>query len=167
MKEGIKLFFLIAVLFISGIIIFKIIKKVRKKESAEKSYKELPKLNFFFIKDAMIGDSTPVILNYFSPSCNHCQYMAKQLVSNSEKLKKIKYVLIGNTDEKSCRDFIVNYNLKNLPFLAVALDTSDYFGNTFQTVSIPSFFVYNTDKSFAGAVKGEVKIEYLLNFIKK
>jgi len=58
---------------------FKAYKIKRIKSETAKSIKYLPALNQFFNDSIILNTKDkPVIVYYFSPKCEHCQFMAKE-----------------------------------------------------------------------------------------
>lgn len=104
-----------------------------------------------------------VIIQLFSPDCEHCQYMAQNFIKNKEKLKNIEIVMVTPFgDSTSVVKFAQTYQLNSLTNVHLLLDTKADFFKIFGSSLVPSFYVYKNNK-LVKSIKGETKIENLLN----
>lgn len=159
-------FILFSILFCLSFIGYKTYKVQQiKKESSLKS-QALSSLPFHFLKknDRLAG--RPVIVNYFSPDCEHCQYMTKQISSHQSDFAGIQVLMITPDNIDAAKRFQKNYDLENLDFINVGIDSSYAFFKVFGSAMIPSFFVYNSNHKLIRKFDGETKIENLINSLK-
>ena len=103
-----------------------------------------------------------LILNHFSPTCEHCQYMASEFLKDSQKLKDVQLLMITSADSASAAKFNSDYKLSLLPNIIILRDTNYQFQKTFGTGVVPSFFIYEHNK-LVKKVIGETTIENLIN----
>jgi len=103
-----------------------------------------------------------IIFNFFSPNCEHCQYMATQYIKNQQKLKNATILMITTADSISTTKFYKDYQLNRLPNIVMLRDPQYKFYKIFGTGVVPSFFLYK-DKVLVKKIIGETKIDNLLN----
>ena len=168
MKKNIKI---IVTLFITIIIVslcVSIYQKTESKKIAAEKIAALPDFSFKSISGIIFSDSNlrnphgKIIINYFNPECEHCQYMAQQFVKIADKLKDLTLLMITISDSLSIAKFKIDYHLDSIPNIILLRDTKFQFAKIFGTTVVPSFFIY-TDKKLVKEIIGETKIENLIN----
>lgn len=160
-----KLIFIIITSFIiviTSFFVYKMRRKIIKKEKIEENIRVLPELKFDFYTDLKIKNNRPVIISLIEPDCEHCQYMVSNIVNNKKSFEKIEMVIISTSNKNLMNSFIRDYKLNTLKNLIIGLDTNYTFYNTFGVMTTPSFFVYNKKHILVKSIKGETKIENLL-----
>ena len=167
MKRKINIYISIVLAILFGSIIF-IANKIIEKKKGEEIIATIPKFSFLTIKKNPFSknnidlNKSRIIINHFSPSCEHCQYMAGEFLKDSQKLKDIEILMITSSDSASTAKFRNNYKLSLLPNIIILRDTNYQFQKTFGTGVVPSFFIYEHNK-LVKKVIGETKIDYLTN----
>ena len=142
--------------------------RVRKiRSETEQNIEKLPALSAFF-PDSILSRSSfsPVIVYHFSPDCEHCQFMAKEINGNIGKLDDTNILMITEASKKDALQFMTDYGLDNIQGVHLGIDSTYIFFKTFGSFAIPSFYVYNNKHVLTRAVKGETKIENLINSTK-
>ncbi len=122
----------------------------------------LPDLPFQFFSGAAAPTSGYMVINYFSPDCSHCQYMATQLTSHKEAFKSTHVFMITPARIADAKLFAKTYGLENLDYVSVGTDPEFRFLKLFGGAMMPSFYVYGPDKKLLRKYLGETKIENLL-----
>lgn len=118
--------------------------------------------NGIFSNKDLPNTNSKIIINYFSPTCEHCQYMATSFLKNKEKLKDVTIIMVTIADSNSIAKFNDDYKLNTLPHIILLRDPKFQFENTFGTSTVPSFFIYNEGK-LVKKIIGETKMDNLLN----
>ena len=103
-----------------------------------------------------------IIINYFNPNCEHCQYMATQYIKDSLKIKNFQILMITSADSSETAKFNNEYKLSILPNIVLLRDTNYQFQKAFGTGIVPSFFIYKHNK-LVKKIIGETKIDNLIN----
>lgn len=152
--------YLILILLI--IIIVKGFYAISEFEKADKRIQSLP-LNSF---TRLYGDSIDhykgkIVIYYFSPECEHCQYMTKKLVENCKYHSEIRFVMVTSAKVSSVKDFIILYHIAECRSISVYSDTILSFNKLFGSSIVPSFFIYVNGR-LVKKIVGETKIENLL-----
>lgn len=147
---------------------FLILKKINEKKRDEKIINTIPEFAFITLKNISFNDNnilskkSRIIINHFSPNCEHCQYMAGEFIKDSQKLKGIQILMITSTDSASTAKVNRDYKLSLLPNIIILRDTNYQFQKTFGTGVVPSFFIYEHNK-LVKKVIGETLIENIIN----
>ncbi|MBH2003721.1 MAG: redoxin domain-containing protein [Sphingobacteriia bacterium] len=140
--------------------------KISKRNEVIKNAKNLPSFSFLNQKglsvfsDSIIH-SNKVIINFFSPSCEHCQYIAKTLFQKRDTIKDMQIFMISQESALDIRRFSTEYHLDSIPSIVLLRDAKYEFENIFGTSIIPSFFVYR-NKKLTKKVLGETDLSHLI-----
>lgn len=151
---------------------FRIYKTIQQKKMTEKSTEKLPAFSFTAIDNKTFSNvdlpnaNSKIIFNFFSPNCEHCQYMATQYFKNREQIKDATIIMVSIADSNSVTKFNKDYQLSTLPNLISLRDTKFQFYKIFGTATVPSFFIYEHQKLIKKII-GETKIENLINPVKE
>jgi thiol-disulfide isomerase/thioredoxin len=156
---------ILSMVFIS----YKIISTINLKKQIAENIVTIPKFSFTtiqhssFTKQNIPDTLGTIIIQLFSPDCEHCQYMAQSFVKNKEKLRNVEIIMVTPFgDSSSVEKFSHDYGLDSLSNVHLLLDTHDDFFKIFGSSLVPSFYVYKNNKLIK-SIKGEIKIENLLN----
>lgn len=148
---------------------YRIVSKINKDRSVAKNTATLPPFNFLkidnwpFTKQDIVDTLGKVIIELFSPDCEHCQYMAKALVANRDNFLDAEIIMVTPFgDSATVAKFVEKYQLNLLPKGHFLLDTRLDFPKIFGTSIVPSFFIYKNNK-LVKSIKGETKVENLLD----
>ena len=89
MKKKLKFYIFTILIIILASCLF-IAKKINEKNLAEANIAKIPKFSFITINRHSFSNSdidiskTKFIINHFSPTCEHCQYMAGEFLKKSK-----------------------------------------------------------------------------------
>ena len=169
MRKIIRITLFIAAIFIVAYFVYKIVHTINIKNQIFEKTATIPQFSFntiqhhIFTKQNIDDTLGNVIIQLFSPDCEHCQYMAESFVKNKEKLKDIEIIMVTPFgDSSSVAQFAQTYHLDSLKNVHLLLDTKAAFFKMFGSSLVPSFYVYKNNK-LVKTIKGETKIENLLN----
>lgn len=141
--------------------------KIQANNVTQKTISNLPDFTFTTLNNhpfhSTIFQNTndTILVNFFSPTCEHCQYMASSFIKNKEQLQNVKIVMVTIADSISVAGFKKDYHLNILPNVLLLRDTQYQFEKIFGTSVVPSFFLYVNGK-LVKKIIGETKIENLL-----
>jgi thiol-disulfide isomerase/thioredoxin len=147
---------------------YKVTSGIKQKQFIKKNTATLPQFSFVMLNNKIYRNAdipninSKIIINFFSPSCEHCQYMATQFLKNREQLKDIIILMVTTEDSNNVTKFNKDYLLNTLPNIVLLRDDSFRFYEIFGTAAIPSFFVYEK-QILVKKIIGETKIENILN----
>jgi len=168
MRKAIILSIASIIIALAAYLLYRVIKTIQQKQSIEKNTAALPAFAFVTISNKTFSNvdlenaNGKIIFNFFSPTCEHCQYMATQFLKNKEQLKDVSILMVTIGDSSSIDKFSKDYQLYTLPNIVLLRDTKFQFYKIFGTATVPSFFVYEYQK-LVKKIIGETKIENLLS----
>lgn len=154
----------IAIIAVLGINIYK---KIQANNVTQKSISNIPDFTFItltnhpFHSTILKDKKDTTLINFFSPTCEHCQYMTSAFIKNKEQLQNVKIVMVTIADSTSVAKFQKDYQLNLLPNVLLLRDSQFQFEKIFGTSVVPSFFLYANGKLIKKII-GETKIENLL-----
>jgi thiol-disulfide isomerase/thioredoxin len=166
MKINNKIFYLS--IFLTVLLFLILIYKINTKAKENEIIISIPKLSFLTLDNLSFSDKnienseSRLILNHFSPNCEHCQYMAGEFIKDSQKLKDVQILMITSADSAIVAKFNNDYKLSLLPNIIILRDTNYQFQKTFGTSVVPSFFIYEHNK-LVKKIIGETLINNLVN----
>lgn len=143
-----------------------ITKKINEKNKTEAIIANTPEFTFLTLNNILFSNrdldmsKKRIIMNYFNPNCEHCQYMAGKFIKDSQKIKDLQILMITSSDSSSTKKFSSDYKLSLLPNIVILRDTNYQFQKTFGTAVSPSFFIYR-DNILYKKIIGETRIENL------
>ena len=167
MTRKLKIFISTVMIIISASCLL-IAKEIIDKHKADAIIATTPVFSFLTINQRTFSnkdidiDKSRIIINHFSPNCEHCQYMASEFIKDSQKLKDVQVLMITSADSASAKKFSNDYKLSLLSNIIILRDTNYQFQKTFGTGLVPSFFIYEHNK-LVKKVIGETKIENLID----
>jgi thiol-disulfide isomerase/thioredoxin len=135
------------------------IQKIRK--AALASIQQLPGLPFYFPRP-YDGSGKTLIINYFSPDCEHCQYMAGQIRLQRERFRHTELLMITPAGLEETQAFMKSYGLDTLAFIRLGIDTGLHFFKVFGSAVPPSYYLYDDHRRLIRSIAGETKIENLI-----
>lgn len=167
MKNKIKIFLLLVfgVITICCLLIAHII---NNKKQTESNINTLPNFSYLTLQNtsflnSKIDQKKPrIIINHFSPNCEHCHNMTADFIKNSKKFMNIQILMITSADSLATSKFNNDYKISLLPNFVILRDTNFQFQNTFGTGIVPSFFIYEHNK-LVKKIIGVTKIDNLIN----
>ncbi len=167
MRKILKILISITIISLFFCLGFNAVKNIHEKNAAVRNIRKLPKFTFqslantAYSTDNIVNVDGRIIINLFSPNCEHCQYMAETFLKYKDDLKNMSIIMISHSDSATVSRFYNSYGLKKLPNVVVLKDPMFTFYKIFGTEAIPSFFVYN-HQQLVKKIIGETKIENLL-----
>ncbi len=106
----------------------------------------------------------PMVVIYFHPECEHCQYEAQALRLNKEAFVNTQIIMITNDDSLSrLNQFVKQYQLWDLEAIDILMDKNDAFYKFFGTSIFPSVFIYDRNRQLQNKYLGETKPEAILS----
>ncbi len=126
----------------------------------------LPDSVSFYSKDDLPKKS-PVMLMLFSPDCDHCQHETEQIIQNIDKFKGIRIVMATMQPFDSMMAFREKYQLARFSNIVVAHDNKIFLPAFFNIRSLPFLAFYNRKKELISVFEGTMKVEKMLEELKK
>ena len=145
-----------------------IYKKVLTKDKLSERITIMPDFIFYDEKGMPVSNSDfqktncKVIIIFFDPECEHCQYMVRSLLKSGQKLNNAILLMISLADAQKLKDFKNEFHLDSIKNIKLLRDQKIEFPKIFGTSMVPSFFIYKNGRLIK-KIFGETRIENLLN----
>jgi thiol-disulfide isomerase/thioredoxin len=145
-------------------------KKIILKETAKENMQRIDDFELKSVTDSLFSSSKlpkqPIALIFFHPECDICQAELEQLLKMKEEFAKISILLVTHASEKESKDFYIMMNLAEIPNIQLLLDTNYELHQKYFIKSIPSIYLYDSEKKLIKYFIGEIKMNVLLNQLK-
>lgn len=169
-----KIFILIFLILVSALAYFGykgVKKQIKNKEIIEK-IKNLPEFSFARINGKQfnsneIQEGKALIITFFHPNCEHCQYEIKEIVHNNKAFQNVNFVMISGASISKTKEFSENYHLEKMPKLILLRDANFQFEEIFGKASYPTTLIYNKNHKLIEKIIGEVKVEKIIKLLEK
>lgn len=107
----------------------------------------------------------PIIMVYFSPNCEHCETVTKQLVNNQAVLKKASIAMITYLSITDVNRFVKKFTLNQFDNIYVGTEGNSFFvRNYYKIKEMPFVALHNKNGDFIQSYSKEIDIK---NLIKK
>jgi len=147
-----------------------IVGKVIERASLEERIEKLPAFSFTGLDGSsfsheQLSDGKPVLLIYFHPDCEHCQYEAGVIRDSLSQLAGAEVLFISSAPASELQEFGGAYDLSGHPGVHILHDAAGAFHTMFGSSTVPSVFIYNRNRALVKHFKGETKIEAILKYL--
>ena len=167
MKRTLKIILPILVISLLAFMGYKVVSKINHKKQVAENIKKMPAFSYVTLENKIftqksLVQSTPTLFIYFNSECDFCNHEAEMVQQNIEQLKDIQVVFISYEPVEKIKQFATKFNLlhhDNIHFLS---DSKITFATTFDVKSMPCLVLYDKDNNLIEKIKGQVKIETVL-----
>lgn len=173
MKQKLKIIIPVFVVFLIGLLAYKISAKITKKQEIAQQIQSMPGFYFYRLGTDSIfteADLTPnkasLIVN-FHPECEHCQYEAEIIGKRINDFKAYQLLFISYAETETIKEFAKKYKLAGYPNIIFLEDKDMIFNDIFGKSGIPNSFIYNKNGKLVKQFKGEVKVGALLKYLRR
>jgi thioredoxin-related protein len=104
----------------------------------------------------------PVLLMFFSPSCDHCQHQVADMIKRMEEFKNTQWVLATYQPFEEMVEFIKTYELDKYPNIKVGRDEKFVLPAFYHIQSLPYLALYNKKGDLVNTWQGNVAVDTLL-----
>lgn len=115
-----------------------------------------------FTKDNL-AKKKPTIIMVFSPDCEHCQEMTKQITANIKLFKKAQIVMATPLEFSYVKKFYDEYKIANYPNITMGRDPGYFLGTFYKVRSFPAIFIYNKKGKLVNWFTGEVELKKIVD----
>lgn len=112
-----------------------------------------------------ISTGEPIIFMYFDPDCEHCQQETLDLLSNIDRLNRVRIYMLTNADNNQLQAFCKTFRTDTVSNIMVGKDCAYSFYKTFLPSIVPYIVIYNGNRNLVRAFQGQTNIRYLVNAI--
>ncbi len=172
MRKIIKIVVILIVTGLLGYMVFQISDKLKTRKELSEQIQSLPDFKF----QLMDGDSftnsdlkknQPVVIVYFNPKCEECQYEVQQIRDNVDAFQGVELLLVTPAKKEVLLEFYKDYDLDKHPQITVLMDKNDNFHSVFGPASYPTVFIYNSSRQLVKQYRGETKVEAVLKAVRQ
>lgn len=110
-----------------------------------------------------IKKNHPLLLLYFSPSCEHCQHQINDMMKRIKDFKKYQIIMATYQPMEEIREFYKNYRIASYPNISVGRDTKFLLPPYFRIRNLPYMVLYDRKGHVITTFEGNVKIDKLLS----
>ena len=164
----------VIVVIIAGLttlLIIGIINKSHKSRIAKERIKSFPLFSFRKLNDTIFRSDEikegPVLVLFFHPECEHCQYQITTLFKNWVEPSGVHVILISNAEKEIVKKFVNKISLPDSPEIIILVDDTYSFLNYFGTELVPATFIYDRKLRLIKYFQGEVRSETILKYLKQ
>lgn len=169
MKKNLKPIIVIIIVLVAGFMMLSTVNYLSKSRKIDEQVAIVPQFSFTTLEgetfsNRNLKDSlSNIIINLFSPDCEHCQHMAMAITHHLERLKNWEILMVTPfSDSNTIARFVTKYRIDSFPNLHLLIDKEANVFKIFGSSVVPTFFIYKENK-LVKKIKGETKIENLFN----
>lgn len=107
----------------------------------------------FFKKDDLDKKKITMLI-IFSPDCDHCQHVTKDLLTNAALFKKVQVVMAAFAPYEMVSKFYNDYGIAQHSNITMGVDQGYFLGSFYSIKSFPSVFLYNKKGTLIKAFEG-------------
>ena len=167
MKKILKILIPILVISLLAFMGYKVVNKINHKKQVAQNIKKMPAFSYVTLENKIftqksLVQSTPTLFIYFNSECDFCNHEAEMVQQNIEQLKDIQVVFISYEPVEKIKQFASKFNLLHHDNISFLSDSKITFATTFDVKSMPCLVLYNKQNNLIEKIKGQVKIETVL-----
>jgi thiol-disulfide isomerase/thioredoxin len=158
--------------FMSGLLFFLIYGIFIRKAKAEEAFdriKTLPDLVLTDIRGDTVRTSQihtgPVLVTFFHPECDHCQYEISSLVSSVRIDSQLTILLISYADKSEILSFMRKFDIEDTSTIHVLHDPDFRISDLFRAYVLPSNYIYNDSLQLVKIFKGSTRPEAFMRYM--
>jgi peroxiredoxin len=167
MKKILKIVIPLLVLSLLAFMGYKVVSKINYKKQVAKNIKKMPAFSYLTLDNKIFRNENlekgkPTLFIYFNSECDFCNHEAEMVQQNIEQLKDIQVVFISYEPVEKIKQFATKFNLLHHANISFLSDSKITFATTFDVKSMPCLVLYNKENNLIEKIKGQVKIETVL-----
>ena len=110
----------------------------------------------------------PIIIIYFSPECDHCEKLMKELFKRTGELKKASIAMVTYLPVEKVLQFQKTYSLNKYPNIYVGTEGTGFFlKNYYKLTEMPFVALYTKNGHFLKSYSREIDLKDLSTRLNK
>jgi len=110
----------------------------------------------------------PIVIIYFSPECDHCTAMMKELVTRTADLKTASVAFVTFLSVDAVKSFTSQYGLSSQPNFYVGTEgNSSFLRNYYKITEMPFMALYTKEGNNVASFAGDNALKKILTELKK
>lgn len=167
MKKILKIVIPILIISLLAFMGYKVVSKINHKKQVAENIKKMPAFSYLTLENKIftnenLEEGKPTLFIYFNSECDFCNHEAEMVKENIEQLKEIEVVFISYEPIEKIRPFATKFKLLHHDNIYFLSDSKITFASTFDVKSMPCLVLYDKGKNLIEKIKGQVKIETVL-----
>lgn len=167
MKKTLKILLPILIISLLAFMGYKVVSKINHKKQVAENIKKMPAFSYVTLENETFTNDNlkqgkPTLFIYFNSECDFCNHEAEMVQQNVDKLKDIEVVFISFEPVEKIKTFAETYKLLHYDNIYFISDSKITFADTFDVKSLPCLVLYDKGGNLIEKIKGQVKIETVL-----
>ncbi|WP_445713336.1 peroxiredoxin family protein [Flavobacterium sp.] len=167
MKKILKIVIPILIISLLAFMGYKVVSKINHKKQVAENIKKMPAFSYLTLENKIftnenLEEGKPTLFIYFNSECDFCNHEAEMVQQNIEQLKDIQVVFISYEPVEKIKQFATKFNLLHHANISFLSDSKITFAATFDVKSMPCLVLYDKNNILIEKIKGQVKIETVL-----
>lgn len=105
----------------------------------------------------------PIVIIYFSPECEDCQQLTKELINRIKEFSSASIAMITNLSIDKVKRFVTEYHLDKYSNIFTGTEGDSFFvGNYYKVGKLPFMALYNKNGDLIKVYNKEISLEDLL-----
>jgi len=167
MKKVIKIciaFLLIGLFAFMG---YQVISKINHKNQVAENIKTMPHFEYVgldgnLFTQKQVKQNTPILFVYFNSECEYCNEEAKMIKESISKLNEVQLFFVSFEKPEQIKTFATTHELLTYDNVTFLCDSRFTFATTFDVKSLPCLVLYDKNHQLIEKIKGQTKVDVLL-----
>ena len=167
MKKVIKICIAVAFICFLFFVGYQVISKINHKNQVAENIKTMPNFEYVgldgnLFTQKQVKQSTPILFVYFNSECEYCNEEAEMIKESISKLKEVQLFFVSFEKPEQIKAFATNHQLLTYDNITFLCDSKVTFATTFDVKSLPCLVLYDKDQHLIEKIKGQTKVDVLL-----
>lgn len=152
-----------------GMLVYGIFHRIGQSRDEFERIKTFPRFNSYYIDGRDFNTDRikegPVLIVFFHPECEHCQYQIGELSKLLPDLPGLNTLFVSHAPVDIVKKFVDDYGIKDSEFSAILSDQSLDVRELFNVNKVPATILYNSQLELVKRYDGEVRIETIMRYL--
>lgn len=117
-------------------------------------------MNLYHVKEGR-----PTVLFFFSPDCDHCHMVTKELMGKMDAMKGADFYFFSLMPLSMIQPFAGKYRLSDYKNITVGKDFQVFFPRFYGAKTVPYLVVYDKHKKLVKLYDGAIKVPELIGLL--
>lgn len=127
---------------------------------------EIETVNKGLFSTAKIKKNSPVLIMFFSPSCDHCIHQFEAMQKKMADFKNYQIVMATYQPMEELAEFNKKYQLQKYPNITTGRDINYFFPPFYEISNFPYLAFYDKQQKLITTHEGNMSVESMLNTFK-
>ncbi|MDF7816131.1 redoxin domain-containing protein [Runella sp. MFBS21] len=141
-----------------------IVKYILSNKYETRAVEHVSEIPFIGVRNESENFSHTIVI-VFSSTCEYCQNDAEQIRKHIDVFLKVKIFMVSPENTASIIKFSSDYKLNSFSNIRFLRMSKEEIYKTFSVITVPYILVYNQNGDLNKEIKGDIKIEKLIEVI--